>query len=196
MRRNKREGKDPRLGGRATQQGRLKLGRTIVEERDRQETASERMLARKKAKNKKITSVIITVGVLLILFILAAMTVREWLRPTEYVAVVAEKYEPTVEILDEDSSDYVTERMREYVGRVERDFRDAGYTVTKAIIPAGKAREIDIYVEGRPEYYKMNLDRGTAVSVEDAVRMIDYLTAGGINASYVDVRIAGKAYYK
>ena len=90
----------------------------------------------------------------------------------------------------------MTERIKEYVGRVERDFRDAGYTATKAIVPAGKMREVDIYVEGHPEYYKMNLDRGTAVSVEDAVRMIEYLAKGGINASYVDVRIAGKAYYK
>lgn len=196
MRRNKREGKDPRLGEKAAQQGRLKLGRTIVAERDKQETASERLLARKKAKNKKTMSILITIGVLLILFIFAAMTVREWLRPKEYTEVVVEKYEPTVEILDEDSSNYITERMKEYIGRVERDFKDAGYTVTKAIIPAGKMREVDIYVEGRNEYYKMNLDRGTAMSVEDAVRMIEYLAKGGINASYVDVRIAGKAYYK
>lgn len=196
MRRNKREGRDPRLGERAAQQGRLKLGRTIVAERDKQETASERLLARKKAKNKKLMSVMITVGVLLVLFVFVVLTIQEWLQPKDYTEIVVEKYVPTVEIIDEDSAGYVTERIKEYVGRVERDFRDAGYTVTKAIVPAGKMREVDIYVEGRPEYYKMNLDRGTAVSVEDAVRMIEYLAKGGINAGYVDVRIAGKAYYR
>ncbi|MBQ3310221.1 hypothetical protein IJG73_02165 [Candidatus Saccharibacteria bacterium] len=174
----------------------MRTNRTIVGQRDKQEKASERLMARQKAKNKKIISVIITVGVLLVLFMLAVMMVREWMRPAEVVVVQAEEYAPTVEILDEDSSGYITERMKQYVGRVERDFKDAGYKVTRAIIPAGKTREVDIYVEGRTEYYKMNLDRGTAVSVEDAVRMIEYLSERAIAPSYVDVRIAGKAYYK
>ena len=174
----------------------MRINRTIVGERDRQEKASERMQARQKAKTKKIMSVMITVGVLLVLFILAVMTVREWLRPPEVTVVAEEEYAPTVEITDEDSSGYVTEGIKRYVGRVERDFKDLGYTVTRAIVPAGKMREVDIYVEGRPEYYKMNLDRGTAVSVEDAVWMLKYLSERGISPSYVDVRIAGKAYYK
>ena len=174
----------------------MRINRTIVAERDRQEKASERLKARQKAKNKKIMSVIITVGALLVIFILAVMTVREWMTPQETVVVKAEDYLPTVEIMDEDSSGYVTERIKQYVGRVERDFRDLGYTVTRAIVPAGKMREVDIYVEGRPEYYKMNLDRGTAVSVEDAVWMIKYLSDRGLTPSYVDVRVAGKGYYK
>ena len=196
MKKRKREGLDPRLGEKVAQRGRLKLGRTIVAERDKQEKASERMLARKKAKNKKITATIVTVVILLVLFILAVATLHEWLKPKQYTEIVRESYAPTVEIIDEDSSGYVTERLKEYVGRVERDFKDMGYTVTKAIVPTDRMREVDIYVDGRNEYYKMNLDRGTAVSVEDAVWMIEYLTDKGINPSYVDVRIAGKAYYK
>ena len=196
MKRRKKEGLDPSLGEKVAQHGRMKLGRTIVAERDKQEKASERLLARKKAKNKKIFATMMVVLSLLAVFFAVVMTIHEWLRPKQYTEVVVEKYEPTVEIIDEDSTGYITERIKEYVGRVERDFRSLGYTVTRAIVPAGKMREVDIYVEGRNEYYKMNLDRGTAVSAEDAVWMIEYLAAKGINPSYVDVRIAGKAYYK
>ena len=44
----------------------------------------------------------------------------------------------------------------------------------------------------------MTIDRGTAVSVEDADRMLRYLkTIGQIeNYTYIDVRIEGKAYWK
>ena len=180
----------------ANGQSSLKLGRTIAGQRDRQETASERLIARQKAKNKKTISVILTVGILLVIFALIVTTVRGWLQPKQYTVIVEEKYEPTVEIIDEDSSNYITERMKEYVGRTEKDFRDAGYTVIKAIIPSGKTREVDIYLDGREEYYKMNLDRSTSVSVEDATRMIEYLTKSNVTPSYVDVRIAGKAFYK
>ena len=79
---------------------------------------------------------------------------------------------------------------------MEKDAKDVGMRVTKAIIPAGKAREVDIYLEGRDEYYKCNLDRGTAETVEDIVRMIGYLKKQGVMAGYVDVRLEGRAYYK
>ena len=55
---------------------------------------------------------------------------------------------------------------------------------------------MDIYLEGRDEYYKCNLDRGTAETVEDIVRMIGYLKKQGVMAGYVDVRLEGRAYYK
>ena len=53
-----------------------------------------------------------------------------------------------------------------------------------------------MYVEGAEYYIKMNVDRGSAESVEDADRMIKYLNAKGIAPGHLDVRVEGKAYYK
>lgn len=176
----------------------LKLGRTIVAEREKIQSESERMMARKKAKSKKTLMTIISVIVLAAAVILIVFTVynlvvknRDTVKPVEQ-----EKYMPSVNIEDASGAGYVTERMKEYVGKVERDFQSYGYTVVRAVVPVGKAREINIYVDGRNEFYKLNLDRGSAESVEDAVRMIKYLDEHGISPEYVDVRIEERAYYK
>jgi hypothetical protein len=42
----------------------------------------------------------------------------------------------------------------------------------------------------------MNLDRGVAVQVEDAVRMKKYLDQNNLQAEYVDIRVEGRAFYK
>ena len=57
-------------------------------------------------------------------------------------------------------------------------------------------REVDVYLEGMDTYFKIHVDRSTSESAEDAVRMIDYLDKKDIKAKYVDIRIAGRAYYK
>ena len=83
------------------------------------------------------------------------------------------------------------------MGQAESDFRDLGYTPLRAVIPAGAIREVDFYLSGWVGKIKMTIDRETAVSVEDADRMLRYLQ--GINVSefeYVDVRVEGKGYWK
>ena len=45
-------------------------------------------------------------------------------------------------------------------------------------------------------FFKIHLDRNAAESAEDAVRMINFLESNEKKATYVDVRIAGRAYYK
>ncbi len=47
-----------------------------------------------------------------------------------------------------------------------------------------------------PYYFKMNIDRGSGVSVEDAVRMVKYLETRELAPAYVDVRVQGKAFYR
>ena len=109
-------------------------------------------------------------------------------------------YEPTIEIIDEDASatgGKITARMRQYIGQAEADFKDLGYTPIKAILPAGAIREVDFYLEGYSGFIKLIIDRPTAVSVEDADRMLRYLTSQGIaEFQYIDVRIDKQAYWR
>ena len=91
----------------------------------------------------------------------------------------------------------ITARMLNYIGRAERDFRDLGYSPTKVVFPINSIREINFYLEGHPGFIKMTIDRDSAVSAEDANRMIRYLSEQGITEySYIDVRLEGKAYWK
>ena len=176
----------------------MRLGRTIVAEREKTESESERLVARKKAKSKKALMTVVSLIVLAAVVALIVVTVYGVIKQNRDTAVPTEekKYVPTVTVEDGGGAGYVTERMKEYVGRVEQDFQAYGYKVVRAVVPAGKAREIDVYLDGRDEYYKLNIDRGSAVSAEDAVRMIKYLDEHDIHPEYVDVRIEEKAYYK
>lgn len=87
-------------------------------------------------------------------------------------------------------------RMREYIIQLEEDFKVLGYTVTKVILPATTSRELYVDLAGETMYFKVSMDRGAAVTVEDAVRMMKYLREKDLHPEYVDVRIEGKAYYK
>ena len=111
-----------------------------------------------------------------------------------------EVYAPTIEVIDEDAaatSGEITSRMSEYIGQAETEFREYGYKPIKAVLPTGSIREVDFYLDGYNGYIKMITDRGAGVSVEDADRMLRYLTGQGISDfNYIDVRISGKAYWK
>ena len=180
----------------------FQMGRTIGEKREKLQTANERAAARKKDKKKKTFRAAITIvgflalGVVLILLCLTFIGSNG--DPVIIEPGVAEEYDPSIEIIDEDApSEQISNRMRSYIGQAEKDFRDLGYTPVKAVIPTGAIREIDFYLQDRPGYIKMIINRGTAVSVEDADRMIRYLEENGIgDYSYIDVRVEGKAYWK
>ena len=174
----------------------MRVGRTIAEERERLESESERIAEREKVKNRQTRTVLIF-AILVVavsgLVILGIKSLAE--APLVNVGTETVKYEPSVEIVDE-SGVGITNRVREFVGMLEQDFADIGYRLVRAAVPAGKRREVDVYVDGVPYYIKMNVDRGSAVSVEDADRMIRYLNTKGLVPGYLDVRIEGKAYFK
>lgn len=199
------ENPEPRLARRRlNKHSKLKSGRTIGERRERLETASERMAARKKVKKRQNLRVIITV----IVFLLAAVAItvfvviflKERARNEADTAptVVVKTYSPTIGITDENSvGGKITTRMTEYIGQLETDLRDLGLTPLKAVIPAGSIREVDIYLVGFNGFIKTTIDRGTGVTAEDTDRMIRYLKGQGINDfEYIDVRIDGRAYWK
>ena len=116
------------------------------------------------------------------------------------VEVIEMPYQPTIEVIDEamgGDASKITSKMREYIGQAESDFRDLGYQPVKAVIPVGAIREVDFYLEGWTGKIKLVVDRETGVSVEDADRMIRYLTGIGVyDFEYIDVRVEGKGYWK
>lgn len=181
----------------------FKLGRTIGAKREKLETANERAAARKKDKQKKTMRVVMTVAGFFAIAIILAVFFKKIIIPEDSQDIPGSAYnfKPTVEIIDEatmsSDSDKITSRMVDYIGRAERDFRDLGYNPTKVVFPSDAIREVDFYLEDYPGFIKLTIDRDSAVSVEDADRMLRYLSGEGISDfTYIDVRIDGKAYWK
>ena len=177
----------------------MKIGKTIVSEREKAVSESERLENRKKVEKKKKLSIgIFFAGLLLIVVVIAGIVINfaNERKKNDIPENISKKYVPTVQIIDEDGSGYVTDKIKTAVGMLEGDFQDLGYRVVKAIVPTGTTREVDIYLDGMDTYFKIHVDRSTSESAEDAVRMIKYLDNEDEKAAYVDVRIAGRAYYK
>ncbi len=185
----------------------IKLGRTIGEQREKLETASERAATHRKNEKKKRFRLIFTIigfilalglGIGAIVFLFLNAPTNEDPEP----AVTPIVYTPTIEIVDEGAAAVtggggVTSRMKEYIGQAEADFHELNYNPVKAVIPAGSVREVDFYLEGYKGFIKLIIDRPTGVSVEDADRMLRYLAGQGVtDFTYIDVRIEGKAYWK
>ena len=182
----------------------MRSGRTIGEKRERLETASERIKARDEVKKKQRLRVFFTIlgfaaGAVGLIFVGIGLT-RGKEKIAEYTATIVNPYTPTIAVVDEDaamSGGKVTSRMREYIGMAEADFRELGYTPSRAVIPSGAIREVDFYLDNQPGFVKLTIDRGSGVSVEDADRMLRYLAGQGIaEFQYIDVRVDGKAYWK
>ncbi|MBQ6127811.1 hypothetical protein IJI69_03930 [Candidatus Saccharibacteria bacterium] len=173
----------------------VRVGRTIAQEWERQESESERLAARKKEKNKKIFKVLALVAILAIIAIIIVMEVTTWMTNRKKIEMSKYIPQPTVEIIDE-SGQGITSKIKEYVGQLEIDLSDIGLSLNRAVVPAGKTREIDIYLDGNETYFKLSVDRGTAVSAEDTKTMLKYLTENDLHPQYVDVRVKGKGYYK
>lgn len=197
--------KPPKLASRrSNRKSSLKLGRTIAAERERLETSSERMAARKKGKKKKAIRFFITIAVFVVFFGFAAYLIISMINKdaelSEQETELETVFNPTIEILDMDAvltGKAMTVRMRNYIGQAEVDFKDLKYQPVKAVIPSGSIREVDFYLEGYNGYIKTTIDRGTGVTVEDADRMLRYLSGIGVeDFEYIDVRVDGKGYWK
>ena len=196
----------------------MRVGRTISEERERIESESDRLAARELKKQREAVQTAILVVSVVALVILGVISAKNFFAKTREVdgsATSGKAYAPSVEVIDE-SGAKLSKKMSEYIGMAEEDFRELGYTVTRVAIPAGMMREVDVYVrksddgngEGGaaaedaagngelPYYFKLNIDRGSAVSAEDAVRMVRYLEERNLTPAYVDVRVEGKAFYR
>ena len=183
----------------------LKSGRTIGERREHLETANERLAARKKVKKRQNLRIILTIigfSIVAIAAVVALIIFLKQQREDEPIdnapATIVKTYRPSIEIVDENSStNGISTRMREYIGQLENDLRELKIAPTKAVIPAGSIREVNLYLDGYTGYIKTVIDRGSGVTAEDIERMLRYLNGQGITTfEYIDVRIDGKAYWK
>lgn len=119
--------------------------------------------------------------------------------------VVFEKnyYEtPKVQIVDESGVSpeqggaVVGTRLLGFLGRVVAQAQGRGYSVTKAVLPLGTTRQVDVYFENLATRIKFSVDRGAGEQMEDADRSIKYLQPRGPMPEYIDVRVPGRAAYK
>ena len=194
----------------------MRVGRTISEERERIESESDRLAAREQKKQKEALQTAVFVVSVIALIVLGIISVKNLAeKPVVTNNVETKVYAPTVEIIDE-SGTKLSRKMSEFIGMVEEDFKALGYHVTRVAIPTGMMREVDVYIAKDgvsntenasaetpqaenaelPYYFKMNIDRGSAVSAEDALRMVRYLEERNLKPAYVDVRVEGKAFYR
>lgn len=187
------------MRGQKYQSQALKSGRTIVAERERAETESERMQARKLARRKHKTSVIMTMLFLVVCGLITYLGGKEIMRRNEVVPsdqAGKDDCQITAEVVDEEGGTQLSTRMKSYIAQLEQDFRDLGMRVVRVTLPAGKSREVYVDLDGREVYLKLGVDRETAVSAEDAKRALQYLDDHDIHPAYMDLRIEGKAYYQ
>lgn len=174
-----------------------RVGRTFAG--DTQKARADKMARAADRKKRNIKNIATVFGVCLIIGLIAVIAVS-------YVAnVIAEREaanvpvadpEPTVPILNESVNEGVSPRVKILIYRLENDAKSYGFSIDHVILPFQKAREIDVYVAERTEYYKLSIERGSAVQAEDISRMIRFLDEKKITPQYVDLRIEGKAYYK
>jgi len=176
---------------------RMRAGQTIVAERERAESESERMQARKKAHRKKTTSVFMALLMMAIVGLICYIAVKEFSEQHRQAQEeISEEVRINAQIVDEDNGGQISMRVKEYIAQLESDFQDLGYRVVKVTLPTGTSRELYVDLEGKEMYFKINIDRDTAVSAEDVKRMLKYLEERDLHPEYVDVRVEGKAYYK
>lgn len=162
--------------------------------RDFEELGEERAELHRQTKRRHFTSVLVAMLMVAIMGLIAYTSARGAVEEARRMPEQKMEYHLQAELVDETGHGQISGRMREFIGQVEQDFREAGYTVSRVTLPVQTSREILVDLEGRKEYIKMTMDRGAAVGVEDAVRVINYL--GEKEVEYIDVRLEGKAYFK
>lgn len=89
-----------------------------------------------------------------------------------------------------------SQRFLGFVGQVIGYAKNQNFTVKTATIPALTTRQIRVTMKGVGPYFTLSVDRPPAEQVEDMTRIVKYLRTHGKTAEYVDVRVAGKAFYR
>lgn len=87
-------------------------------------------------------------------------------------------------------------RFLGFVGRVVGLAKIKGYVAQQVIIPASTTRQVELRLEGVAYPVRFSVDRAAGEQVEDMVRSLAWLGSRNITPEYLDIRVAGKAYYK
>lgn len=109
---------------------------------------------------------------------------------------------PSVQIVDEsgispeEGTTVAGSRLLGFLGKVVAQAGERGYVVSRAILPAGMTRELDIELENVSTRIKLSTDRGAGEQIEDMARSLTYLKNKGMSPEYIDVRVSGRAAYK
>lgn len=178
----------------------MRSGRTVAGEREKAVSDSERQRVRKATKGRKIRGILFVLIACAAIAFLTYLGVKSWLESYEIdTGELVKEDDYTLDgisVIDENGVE-ITGRIKKYIWQISGDLADLGYKLEKVVLPVGKIKEIDLYIAEFPGYIKVNSDRETAVSAEDIDRMVRYLSERGIEGvTYIDVRIAEKAYYK
>lgn len=118
--------------------------------------------------------------------------------------VFAKNYfnDPELQIIDNSglsasSSQLVaSNRFLGFIGRVIAKSNSYGLNVDTVTIPSLTTRQVAVTLKGQTTEYKLSVDRSAGEQVEDISKITRYLAINKLQPGYVDVRIAGKAYYK
>ncbi len=175
------------------------IGRTIAGASHRGHTmAVERQKIQKKQKRKSraIMFLMLILAVTLILIIIGVVNEVDIRRANEKAEAERRAVTPTVAVFNENAGEGASVRQNEFIVRLEEDARENNLVIDHVVLPFQKAREIIVFLQDRNEYYKLSIDRGSAVQSEDMARMARFLDEKGIKCSYVDLRVEGRAYYK
>jgi hypothetical protein len=89
-------------------------------------------------------------------------------------------------------------RFLSFLGRVVTLTKQMGVgEVTTVTIPSGVGtRTVEINLKGRSFPVRMHIDRDSAAQVQDTQRALRFFDKRGIKPKYIDVRVAGKAFYQ
>lgn len=110
--------------------------------------------------------------------------------------------QPTVQIVDNSGvpvqagTTSVSKRFLGFVGRVVSGAASNGHIVTKAVLPAGTMRQLDISIKDSVSIIKLSIDRPVGEQVEDMSRALQYFKRNNQTPTYIDVRVSNKAFYK
>ena len=156
----------------------------------------EHIAVRKKQQRKNAIIVLLILILIVGLSIFIGQYINEKIAEREAQIVASNPTEPTVAIVDENVGDNISKRVKVFVARLEADAAEKNLKVDHVTLPFQKAREVLVFFVGRKEYYKMTIERGSTVQIEDAERMMRYLDSKALAPEYVDIRVEGKAYFK
>lgn len=71
-----------------------------------------------------------------------------------------------------------------------------GYKVQEVVLPRDTTHQIELKIDGVSYPVKLSVDRAAGGQVEDMARAVKWLHDNGKNPQYLDVRVAGKAFYR
>ncbi len=90
----------------------------------------------------------------------------------------------------------MSNRFMGFIGQVIGLSEQQGYKVENIVIPEGMTRQITVHIEGVTYPFKFSSDRSAGEGVGDMVKTIRWMQARQLTPEYVDVRVAGRVFYR